>query len=65
MDQLFIQKISVYETYNGGGVKLVQLLSPEQKWMTVFKMESTTPKVYKNSRIFDIFPKVSTFLIIY
>ena len=57
-DPLVIHKIHVYETFNSGGVKIVQIMSPQQTWATVFKMDSPSPQIFKNSRIFVIFPKV-------
>ena len=57
-DPLFIERISVYETFNGGGVRLVQVMSPEQKWITVLMADSARPGIHTKSNILNIFPKV-------
>ena len=57
-DPLYVEKITVYETFDGGSVKLIQLRSPEGHWESVFEEKPLTTRVYKKSRVYDIFPKV-------
>ena len=39
-------------------MKLVQVMSPEQKWITVFQTAAAKPGIYTRHRILNIFPKV-------
>ena len=48
----------MYETFSGRGVTLVQVKSPEQQWVTVFKEDKAKDEFNKTSGTFDIFPKV-------
>ena len=59
-----IEKISLYETFNGGGVKRIQVMSPELKWTTVYKADSAKPGTHTSGNILNIFPKVGSLTMI-
>ena len=56
-EHLFIEKLYIYETFNGGGVRRVQTLKPDHRWHTLFNRNSPQ-KVYKRSRILTISTEV-------
>ena len=39
--KVFPKKIEIYETFNSGAVKKIQMLQPDCKWNTVWKTNST------------------------
>ena len=39
-NEVFPTKVEIYETYNAGAVKEVQILQPDGEWMTVWSTDS-------------------------
>ena len=53
-----MEKISVYKNFDSGAVKSIEVRSPEGDWDSVFEGKPSTFRVYKKSRVINIFPKV-------